>query len=70
MKNTVRKFKVGDKVQPKLGGPMMIIKNYGTDGEYLCVWQEKDTDCEGMYDEILLEAVDDSIRSILIHRGV
>jgi uncharacterized protein YodC (DUF2158 family) len=52
------KFKAGDVVRLKSGGPWMTIDHYGTfagrDG-WLCKWFSKDVEQSGVFKEDLLE---------------
>lgn len=56
----MQKFKPGDVVQLKSGGPHMTVEVYGKYGfeeveGYKCVWFDKNKRYEGVFAEILLE---------------
>jgi len=40
-----QKFKIGDAVQHKSGGPKMIVKDFH-EQEVICEWFDKNTPCE------------------------
>ena len=64
----MRKFKIGDTVQLKSGGPEMTVKNYKalfslkesnkeSDTEVVCQWMEKNKLQQGTFHEDMLDLV-------------
>ena len=45
------KFKIGDIVQLKSGGPKMTIKAPYSDGDYFCQWFAGNKLCDGDFNE-------------------
>jgi uncharacterized protein YodC (DUF2158 family) len=56
--STTQKFKIGDAVQHKSGGPRMIVKGYEPQGsdQVVCEWFDKNTLHEKAFNqEVLME---------------
>lgn len=48
-----QKFKIGDQVQHKSGGPKMVVKGYDGD-EVVCEWFDKNTPVEKAFHQEVL----------------
>jgi len=68
------KYKVGDVVVLKIGGPKMVVDHfvkivgdYGPGYRAVCKWYDKnDQPCSDSYSEILSVKYDDLVKSILL----